>query len=77
MGNSALIKLHMNKIEIVKNDVIKFTDVTPNNFWTIKWERGSGYAYYYGVARCVGHVDKDWLLWMIQKGSAELIKSKS
>ena len=55
---------------------MKFTDVTPNNFWTIKWERGSGYAYKSRNDSCVGHVDKDWLLWMIQKGKAELIKSK-
>jgi hypothetical protein len=67
----------MNKIEIERNDVIRFTEVTPNNFWTIKWERGSGYAYKDKSDACIGHVNKDWLLWMIKKGSAELIKSKS
>ena len=64
-------------LEIERNDVIRFTEVTPNNFWTIKWERGSGYAYKSKNDSCVGHVNKDWLLWMIKKGSAELIKART
>ena len=60
--------------QINKNDVIRFTEVTPNNYWTIKWERGSGYAYKSKNDNCIGHVDKNWLFWMIQTGKAEIVK---
>jgi hypothetical protein len=64
-------------IEINKNDVIRFTEVTPNNYWTIKTEflnGSSGYAYRSRNDNCIGHVDKDWLLWMIDSGKAEIVK---
>jgi len=65
----------MNNIEINKNDVIRFKHT--KNMWTIKYPRGCGYMYKDRCDSCVGHVNKDWLHYMIRTEKAELIKSKT